>query len=134
MKKILFPFLIMLLVSGCSSNVPEEKKLEPKEDDQVEVVTKEVEARAPIFTYGEKETKISIPQEIELTFNSEPVFIGGQGYMRLTGILGEKDPLAIIEIGGTGLQVKAGESIGGYTVRSIEEGKVKLKRKVNGGV
>jgi len=135
MKKTLILFsLLFLMLSGCSSNMQEEKKLESKEDEQVEVVTKEAETRAPIFTYGEKETKISIPQEIELTFNSEPVFIGGQGYMRLTGVLGEKDPIAIIEIGGIGSQVRTGEIISGYIVKSIVRGKVKLARKVMGDV
>lgn len=127
--------LLILLLSGCSSSSPQSEDLHTAVDDEIEVCTEEAEVRAPIFTYGEKQTKLeSSPQEIMLMFHGEPVLISNHGYVRLTGIVGEKDPLAIVEIGGSGFAVKVGESIGEYEVRSITQGTVKLKKKVKPNV
>ena len=133
--KIILILIIILLLSGCSSSVPEEKELHVAVDDEIEVCTKEAEVRAPIFTYGEKQTKLeSSPHEIMLMFHGEPVLISNHGYVRLTGIVGEKDPLAIVEVGGSGIAVKVGENIGEYVIQSIMPGSVKLKKKVKPNV
>lgn len=124
----------LFLVASCSSNNVKPEDPRPAPDDEPEQAIPTAEAapeEGPIFTY--EGDKISGPAEPEiyLTFQSEPVQIPGQGYVKFKGAITGDRPVAVVEIAGKGVVLNLGERVGEYVVRQITEGYVRLVRQQN---
>ncbi len=134
MKKIILFIFLMLFLSSCSSNrqsqqiVGDKGEIEEISTIESSVPSPEADLRGPIYTYSnEKTTRIFSRKEILLTCPNEPLLLPN-GYVRLTGILYGEKPLAVIEIGGRGMVVEEGGSVGGYIVQRIDDAGVLLKK------
>ena len=65
---------------------------------------------------------------LRLDFYSRPISLGGRRFLKLSGIVLGHDPVAVIEVGGSGRLVAVGAVIEGFQVERINPGEICLKR------
>ncbi|MBI5699309.1 hypothetical protein HZC35_03240 [Candidatus Saganbacteria bacterium] len=116
MKNLAYTILLLMSLglSACSpapSPPPETPVVEERPAQQ----------RSALYVYQAHDQTNS--PSLTLYMGAEPVALAS-GYVRLAGVIAGK--VALVEIGGRGAQVGVGDSVGDYSVQSIEESEVKL--------
>ena len=121
---------VALVLCSCSASIGKEEKVDIKNSDGDSVEEKapsvEVEPREPVYVY-DKHPGNNL-KEVALSLNNEPLLLSN-GYLRLVGVVSGGKPLALVEIGGRGICAEIGGRIGDYSVVSISEKEINLKRK-----
>ncbi len=128
--KIIFIILLALALSSCA--FVKEKAGVNLEEQESEILVEEapsaeVDARKPIYVYENKPEKVTL-RKVTLTLNSEPLLLPN-GYVRLVGVVSGGKPIALIEVGGRGICIEIGETVGAYRVVRISKKEIKLVRK-----
>lgn len=119
MKNLAYTILILISLglSACSSS-----PTPPREAPVVEEKSESPAAAGSALYVYQTHNQTNSPS-LTLYIGAEPLALAA-GYVRLVGVIAGK--VALIEVGGRGVQAKAGDKIGEYLVQSIEESEVDL--------
>ncbi len=127
--------LVSISVSSCSGGGG--KAQEKPSDVSNEEETPSLEAVCPatgesenpaIFTYEDAKKSLELPTEILLHLHDEPVNVPEKGFVKFEGVAVGAGEVALIEIGGVGEVVRAGDFIGGYVIKRIGTDEMVLVR------
>ena len=114
---------LTLLLSSCSTQKDEKNINTGFREDDVAIVEEQaaspaVDARQPIYIYNQQ--KQNEEQETTLRLNGDPLLLRNN-YVRLVGVVSGGRPMALVEVGGRGCVLGAGEMVSGCRVVSIME-------------
>ena len=131
MKTLIIFLVLLLIVTGCSSDQAEEIASPQVSLEQKETMEEEASPAEGLIYSPQKLGQAVFPQTIILDYGLEPVSVSKNLQIVLVGILHDLKPLALIEVNSKGKVLEMGEVIGFYRVIKINRGGVELERVEN---